>query len=164
MERPFRFSFLEFGPWINVETREHPDNQRYKCVWRAFFFFHSQTHLPTVSPAWDGQGKPPSEMIMTDGCGFANATLLSKLQEKFEWDNFPTVVQVRIGGAKVLQILSWLASPLSNLIFCRDYSFSTQTAGTVMTTRKSLRPSQSAPLKLKSNIPQRKLQIQQCLP
>lgn len=38
---------------------------------------------------------------MTDGCGFASASLLLRLREKFEWDNFPTAVQCRIGGAKV---------------------------------------------------------------
>lgn len=45
--------------------------------------------------------KPPTELIMTDGCGLANATLLNALHEQFEWDNRPVAVQVRINGAKV---------------------------------------------------------------
>lgn len=42
---------------------------------------------------------------MTDGCGFANADILTTLQAKYEWENFPTAVQVRIAGAKGLLLL-----------------------------------------------------------
>lgn len=62
--------------------------------------------ISVVSPAWSGKGKVPNEMIMTDGCGFANAVLLTTLQAKHEWENFPTAVQVRIAGAKVLFLSS----------------------------------------------------------
>lgn len=46
-------------------------------------------------------GKTPTEAVMTDGCGFANAKFFELLQEKFRWDSHPTAVQVRVNGAKV---------------------------------------------------------------
>ena len=41
---------------------------------------------------------------MTDGCGFANYAVLKSLSQKFQWETFPTAIQMRIGGAKV----SWI--------------------------------------------------------
>ena len=48
--------------------------------------------------------KPPSEVEMTDGCGFANAALMRYLREYLSWEVFPTVVQCRIAGAKVINL------------------------------------------------------------
>lgn len=57
--------------------------------------------LAAASSAYDGIGKLPSEMDMTDGCGWANAPLLKYLREVFEWESFPTAIQCRLAGAKV---------------------------------------------------------------
>lgn len=64
------------------------------------FLLNTATNSP-VSPAFDGNGKPPSEMEMTDGCGWASAPLLQTLRQKYSWEAFPTAVQCRIGGVKV---------------------------------------------------------------
>ncbi|RPD65627.1 hypothetical protein L226DRAFT_543193 [Lentinus tigrinus ALCF2SS1-7] len=55
-----------------------------------------------ICEAFDGRGKPPSEMQMTDGCGFANRALMQILYDKLPWPMPPTAVQCRIGGAKGL--------------------------------------------------------------
>lgn len=47
-------------------------------------------------------GKVPAESIMTDGSGFANANFFHLLQQQFQWETFPSAVQMRIEGAKVL--------------------------------------------------------------
>lgn len=39
---------------------------------------------------------------MTDGCGYANVALLRAVQRLFKWSTFPTAIQFRYGGAKVL--------------------------------------------------------------
>ncbi|TCD71443.1 hypothetical protein EIP91_010149 [Steccherinum ochraceum] len=46
--------------------------------------------------------KTPSELIMTDGCGFASQSLLTTLYHKFRWESYPTAIQVRVNGAKGL--------------------------------------------------------------
>ncbi|KAI0944787.1 hypothetical protein AcW1_001640 [Taiwanofungus camphoratus] len=58
-----------------------------------------------VCEAFTGSGKPPSEMIMTDGCGFISHKALRKLQDIFQWPIEPTAIQMRIGGAKGLLVL-----------------------------------------------------------
>jgi len=40
-----------------------------------------------VSPNFSGKGKPPSEMEMTDGCGFINLYALHLLYKKDIWMN-----------------------------------------------------------------------------
>ncbi|KAI0746913.1 RNA dependent RNA polymerase-domain-containing protein [Daedaleopsis nitida] len=49
--------------------------------------------------------KPPSEMQMTDGCGFANRAVMQLLYDRFPWFIQPTAVQCRIGGAKGLLLV-----------------------------------------------------------
>ncbi|KAH9852493.1 RNA dependent RNA polymerase-domain-containing protein [Lenzites betulinus] len=57
-----------------------------------------------ICDAFNGVGKPPSNMQMTDGCGFANRALTRALEAKFpHWREEPTAFQTRIGGAKGLQ-------------------------------------------------------------
>ncbi|KAI0065260.1 hypothetical protein BV25DRAFT_1913873 [Artomyces pyxidatus] len=58
-----------------------------------------------ISPAFSGKGKPPSEMEMTDGCGFINRIGLYALYERGLWADVPTAVQVRVCGAKGLLLL-----------------------------------------------------------
>ncbi|RDX54626.1 hypothetical protein OH76DRAFT_1341007 [Lentinus brumalis] len=59
-----------------------------------------------ICEAFDGRGKPPSEMQMTDGCGFANFAVMQALYEKSpQWSKTPTAIQCRIGGAKGLLLV-----------------------------------------------------------
>ncbi|OBZ77695.1 RNA-dependent RNA polymerase 2 [Grifola frondosa] len=53
-----------------------------------------------ICPAFDGLGKIPSEMQMSDGCGFANQLVMRSLQVKHRWPERYTAVQVRLGGMK----------------------------------------------------------------
>lgn len=49
-------------------------------------------------------GKPPSEMEMTDGCGYINERALQMLHDSKFWDSsIPVAIQVRVAGAKVRQ-------------------------------------------------------------
>ena len=55
-----------------------------------------------VSPLYKGEYRnAPTDMIMSDGCGLANANFFKTLQDQFKWDTYPTAVQMRINGAKV---------------------------------------------------------------
>ncbi|KAI0360558.1 hypothetical protein OH77DRAFT_1493021 [Trametes cingulata] len=59
-----------------------------------------------ICEAFQGPGKPPSEMQMTDGCGFANRAVMRALHAKFpSWQDEPTAIQCRIGGAKGLLLV-----------------------------------------------------------
>ncbi|KAI0372068.1 hypothetical protein BV20DRAFT_1065820 [Pilatotrama ljubarskyi] len=59
-----------------------------------------------ICEAFAGPGKPPSEMQMTDGCGFANRAVMRALKGKFpSWQDEPTAIQCRIGGAKGLLLV-----------------------------------------------------------
>ncbi|EPQ58296.1 hypothetical protein GLOTRDRAFT_36051 [Gloeophyllum trabeum ATCC 11539] len=42
------------------------------------------------------------EMIMTDGCGFVNRTVLNTLRKRHGWHTTPTAIQGRLAGAKGL--------------------------------------------------------------
>lgn len=55
-----------------------------------------------VCDAFCGEGKIPSEMIMTDGCGFIHRQALRRIEEQLGWTLDTMVVQMRIGGAKGL--------------------------------------------------------------
>ena len=46
--------------------------------------------------------KIPTNQTMTDGCGYANASLLTLVQDLFKWKFSPSAIQIRYGGAKVL--------------------------------------------------------------
>ncbi|KAI8969425.1 RNA dependent RNA polymerase-domain-containing protein [Trametes punicea] len=59
-----------------------------------------------ICDAFEGSGKPPSEMQMTDGCGFANRALMRALKAKFpSWQEEPTAVQFRLAGGKGLLLV-----------------------------------------------------------
>lgn len=56
--------------------------------------------------SFKGPGKPPSEMQMTDGCGFANRAAMQLLYDRFKtWERVPTAIQCRVGGAKGLLLV-----------------------------------------------------------
>ncbi|KAJ7508353.1 RNA dependent RNA polymerase-domain-containing protein [Mycena galericulata] len=58
-----------------------------------------------LAEGWDSLQKPPSEKIMTDGCGFINRSALLAITKRVPYNNLPTAVQGRIGGAKGLWVL-----------------------------------------------------------
>ena len=59
----------------------------------------------TVAAGWDKAKKPPSEKVLTDGCGFINRAAMMEITRKMKYGTRPTAVQARIGGAKGLWIL-----------------------------------------------------------
>ncbi|KAI0711161.1 RNA dependent RNA polymerase-domain-containing protein [Cerioporus squamosus] len=66
---------------------------------------HIEFEDDIICEAFDGRGKPPSEMQMTDGCGFANRAVMQALYDKFPWPIQPTAIQCRVGGAKGLLLV-----------------------------------------------------------
>ncbi|KAK2462852.1 hypothetical protein APHAL10511_005050 [Amanita phalloides] len=58
-----------------------------------------------VASGWDENVKPPSEKIMTDGCGFINRAGMVEITRRMKYGSRPTAVQGRIGGAKGLWTL-----------------------------------------------------------
>ena len=53
------------------------------------------------SPEWNGNGKLPTDLDMTDGNGLANCVLLQTIRKCLEWEEFPSIIQCRLGGVKV---------------------------------------------------------------
>ena len=49
--------------------------------------------------------KAPAEAIYTDGCGFMNGAALSAIARQMGYEERPTAVQGRIGGAKGIWVL-----------------------------------------------------------
>ncbi|KZT52836.1 hypothetical protein CALCODRAFT_76601 [Calocera cornea HHB12733] len=64
-----------------------------------------------ISPFWDGEGKPPSEMIMTDGSGYMSQDIRLHIQHLYDLRHPPAAVQVRVAGAKGLLV----ACPLTHI-------------------------------------------------
>jgi RNA-dependent RNA polymerase len=61
-----------------------------------------------VADALDwGEGKPPADKIMTDGCGFINGAALTAIMHVMRHPTRPTAVQGRIAGAKGM----WVVHP-----------------------------------------------------
>jgi len=42
---------------------------------------------------------------MTDGAGLINKLPLLQMHARFDWNTFPTAIQCRLGGSKVLEAL-----------------------------------------------------------
>ncbi|KAG2116227.1 RNA dependent RNA polymerase-domain-containing protein [Suillus cothurnatus] len=63
-------------------------------------FFISDQHAAD----W-GEGKPPAEKIMTDGCGYINGAALTAIMRVMKYSSRPTAVQGRIAGAKGMWVL-----------------------------------------------------------
>ncbi|KAH9838676.1 RNA dependent RNA polymerase-domain-containing protein [Rhodofomes roseus] len=55
-----------------------------------------------VCPGFKRQGKVPSQMVMTDGCGLTSHNVLRALTQQLGWLDIPTAVQMRLAGAKGL--------------------------------------------------------------
>ncbi|KAG1840300.1 RNA dependent RNA polymerase-domain-containing protein [Suillus subalutaceus] len=62
-------------------------------------FFISDQHAVD----W-GNGKPPAEKIMTDGCGYISGAALTAIMRVMKYSSRPTAVQGRIAGAKGMWI------------------------------------------------------------
>jgi len=54
-----------------------------------------------VCAAFNRQGKVPSQMVMTDGCGLTSRNVLRALAQLLGWSDVPTAIQMRLAGAKV---------------------------------------------------------------
>ncbi|KAG2153597.1 RNA dependent RNA polymerase-domain-containing protein [Suillus bovinus] len=52
-----------------------------------------------------GEGKPPAEEIMTDGCGYISGAALTAIMRVMKYSSRPTAVQGRIAGAKGMWVL-----------------------------------------------------------
>jgi hypothetical protein len=52
-----------------------------------------------------GEGKPPAEKIMTDGCGYISGAALTTIMRVMKYSSRPTAVQGRIAGAKGMWVL-----------------------------------------------------------
>ncbi|KAG1747654.1 RNA dependent RNA polymerase-domain-containing protein [Suillus lakei] len=52
-----------------------------------------------------GEGKPPAEKIMTDGCGYISGAALTAIMRVMKYSSRPTAVQGRIAGAKGMWVL-----------------------------------------------------------
>ncbi|PIL27621.1 RNA-dependent RNA polymerase [Ganoderma sinense ZZ0214-1] len=122
-ERSTEMSFMDFIKWHN-DLLLNSDQTMAK--WAARFALGLSNSVPglrlkrenvrfeddIICDAFDGKGKPPSEMQMTDGCGFANRAVMRLLYEKFHtWPDEPTAIQCRIGGAKGLLLVRHDLSP-----------------------------------------------------
>ncbi|KAJ7511698.1 RNA dependent RNA polymerase-domain-containing protein [Mycena galericulata] len=73
-----------------------------------------------LAEGWDSSQKPPSEKIMTDGCGFINRSALLAITKRVPYNNLPTAVQGRIGGAKGLWVLHPTDEDADPKIWIRD--------------------------------------------
>ncbi|KAI9063519.1 hypothetical protein FKP32DRAFT_1571651 [Trametes sanguinea] len=111
------YSLLEFLDWHNSLVL---NTDQTMVKWAARFALGLSNSIPGVRlkpqdvrfepdiicDAFDGPGKPPSEMQMTDGCGFANRALMRALKAKFPtWPEEPTAVQFRLAGGKGLALV-----------------------------------------------------------
>ncbi|KAJ6541584.1 RNA dependent RNA polymerase-domain-containing protein [Mycena capillaripes] len=112
----FRISFDEFVQRHNpLELNSHQPFAKYT----ARFALGLSTSVPVLefqkenifylpdilAEGWDATLKPPTEKIMTDGCGWINRSALLLITKRFGYDILPTAVQGRIGGAKGLWAL-----------------------------------------------------------
>ncbi|KAH9916727.1 RNA dependent RNA polymerase-domain-containing protein [Epithele typhae] len=114
-------SFSDFIDWFN---RLEENKEQTMAKWAARFALGLSTSIPGIRlehenihhiedilcEGYDGPGKPPSEVQMTDGCGLMNQTAMHLLYERVGarlWTRAPTAVQVRIGGAKGLLLVRY---------------------------------------------------------
>ncbi|TBU26167.1 RNA dependent RNA polymerase-domain-containing protein [Dichomitus squalens] len=116
-------SFMQFIEWHNSLLL---NSDQTMAKWAARFALPLSNSMPglrlkhdnvkfvddIICDAFEGKGKPPSEMQMTDGCGFANRAVMRMLHDKFPaWQDEPTAIQCRIGGAKGLLLVRHDLSP-----------------------------------------------------
>ncbi|KAH7920937.1 hypothetical protein BV22DRAFT_765729 [Leucogyrophana mollusca] len=114
----YRISLTDFVQWHNPLrlNAKQPISK-----WSTRWALGLSTSVPTVeflpeniyfiedehAPHDWTKGKPPSEKIMTDGCGFINGAALTKIMRIMKYPTRPTAVQGRIAGGKGL----WLLHP-----------------------------------------------------
>ena len=66
----------------------------------------------------------PSQMIMTDGCGFINLHAMHLLYKKLGlWKEVPMAIQCRVAGAKVLLFILYNIFYKVKPFFSRDCCF-----------------------------------------
>ncbi|KAK7688073.1 hypothetical protein QCA50_008443 [Cerrena zonata] len=111
-------SFLDFLSWHNDLEVNHNQSM---AKWAARLALGLSNSIPVMridpknyhliddiySPMHDPirDGKAPSNMEMTDGCGLANAAFFKVIQQRLGLDHSPTAVQCRLQGMKGLFLL-----------------------------------------------------------
>ncbi|KAF8215655.1 RNA dependent RNA polymerase-domain-containing protein [Mycena galopus ATCC 62051] len=96
----------------------------------------------------DATTKPPSEKIMTDGCGWINRSALLLITNRIGYPSLPTAVQGRIGGAKGLWTLHPTDEDQKPKIWIRDSQLKIKLSGNLRVHRifdllRASRPSQT---------------------
>lgn len=71
-----------------------------------FFFFYNSVGADASGYNATVGLKAPSEVIMTDGCGFANKAVLRMVQRRYQFESLPSAMQIRLRGTKVSLIVS----------------------------------------------------------
>ncbi|KAF8640931.1 hypothetical protein AX17_000578 [Amanita inopinata Kibby_2008] len=108
-----------FADFINWHNPLHLNKSQPISKWSARFALGLSNSVPVlefqseyilfiedeVASGWDKRVKPPSEKIMTDGCGFINRAAMVEITRKMGYSSRPTAVQGRICGAKGLWVL-----------------------------------------------------------
>ncbi|KAJ6479279.1 RNA dependent RNA polymerase-domain-containing protein [Mycena vitilis] len=69
---------------------------------------------------WSKDQRPPTEMIMTDGCGFLNRTAALAISARLKHERLPVAYQGRIAGSKGMWILHPSDASLEPKIWIRD--------------------------------------------
>lgn len=95
-------------PGVLLNENEILDEPEISKSILPIIFSYTSCSFRQVSPEFKGSGKIPSEMEMTDGCGFINTSGLMALYKRGFWAGMPTAVQCRIAGAKVCVIVAKL--------------------------------------------------------
>ncbi|KAG2358031.1 RNA dependent RNA polymerase-domain-containing protein [Suillus spraguei] len=110
-----RLTLYQFVKWHNPLrlNRKQPISK-----WSTRWALGLSTSVPTIEFApeniffigdqhavdW-GEGKPPAEKIMTDGCGYISGAALTAIMRVMKYSSRPTAVQGRIAGAKGMWVL-----------------------------------------------------------
>ncbi|KAI0315577.1 RNA dependent RNA polymerase-domain-containing protein [Amylostereum chailletii] len=110
-----RLSFLQFMEWHNPMAKNCNQTMAKYCARTALGLSNSVpggvfdasdiVNIEEIqSEMFSGDGKIPSEMEMTDGCGFVNLAVGHYLCAKGICKDPPTAIQIRLRGAKGLLI------------------------------------------------------------
>ncbi|KAG5639652.1 hypothetical protein H0H81_008813 [Sphagnurus paluster] len=112
----FRLSFKALVDWhnslgLNVDQPIAKWSTRFALAFSSSmpvleFKEENMLFIDDLYPSdWTGPGKPPSEKILTDGCGFINEAALKLIAYALNLPSRPTAVQGRIEGGKGLWVL-----------------------------------------------------------
>ncbi|CCM02288.1 uncharacterized protein FIBRA_04376 [Fibroporia radiculosa] len=109
-------SLLAFLKWHNDPIQNYKQTM---VKWAARFALGTSNSVPVarlqacqiqyvediVCPGFEGTGKVPSEMCMTDGCGLVSASILRQVSDRLGWPSQTVAMQMRLGPAKGMLLL-----------------------------------------------------------